>query len=270
MLQADKFGVIRWPGRIWVIPSIHGEAVRLSKIHRLIAERFAPSDRIVYLGNVLGRSTGCRRTLDGLLSFRRACIGSQGMFAADVAILRGMQEEMWQKLLQLHFAMDPADVLEWMLDQGVAAPLESYGGDAQEGFQAARAGATALARWTGKLRETMQATPGHAAFMAALRRAAETKPRDGEDRLLLVNAGIDVSRPLSAQNDSFWWGSSEFAALNAPYAGFRYVVRGFDQTHPGVEIGKYTASIDAGCGFGGPLLGACLAPDGELLDLIEA
>ena len=270
MLQTDKFAVLRWPERIWVIPSIHGEAVRLGKIHRLIAERFAPADRIVYLGNVVGRGADCRRTVDSLLKFRRACIGSQGMFAADVAILRGMQEEMWQKLLQLHFAMDPSEVLRWMLDQGVAATLESYGGDAQEGFQAARAGATALARWTGKLREAMQATPGHAEFMAALRRAAETKPRDSEDRLLFVNAGIDVNRPLAAQNDSFWWGAAEFADVETPYAGFRYVVRGFDQAHPGVEIGKFTASIDAGCGFGGPLLAACLTPAGELLDLVEA
>ena len=177
---------------------------------------------------------------------------------------------MWQKLLQLHFAMDPAEVLEWMLDQGVAATLEAYGGNSREGFQAARAGAAALARWTGELRAAMQATPGHAAFMAALRRAAETRPREGTDRLLFVNAGIDVTRPLSAQNDSFWWGVSDFADIDAPYAGFTRVVRGFDQAHPGVEIGRYTASIDAGCGFGGSLVGACLAPDGELLDLVEA
>ncbi len=270
MSEADKLAVLRWPGRIWVVSSIHGDAVRLSKIHRQIAERFAPADRIIYLGNVLGRSADCRRAVDSLLSFRRACIGSHGMFAADVAILRGMQEEMWQKLLQLHFAMDPAEVLEWMLDQGVGATLEAYGGDHKEGFQAARAGAAGLARWTGKLRETMKATPGHAAFLAALRRAGETKPRADDQRLLFVSAGIDIERPLAAQNDSFWWGASDFADVAAPYAGFCRVVRGFDQAHPGVEIGKFTATIDAGCGFGGPLLGACLAPDGELLDLVEA
>ena len=37
----------------------------------------------------------------------------------DVAYLRGNQEEMWQKLLQLQFATDPRGVLKWMFEQGV-------------------------------------------------------------------------------------------------------------------------------------------------------
>ncbi len=270
MSQEQRLAILRWPQRVWVIPSIHGEAVRLSKVHRAIAERFAPSDRVVYLGNVLGRSKDCCRALDNLLGFRRACIGSQGMFASDVALLRGMQEEMWQKLLQLHFAMDPAEVLEWMLDQGVAATLEAYGGDANEGFKAARAGATALARWTGNLREAMKSTPGHAAFLTALRRAAETQPHNEEPRLLFVSAGLDVTRPLSAQNDSFWWGGTDFNEIDRPYAGFTRVVRGFDQAYPGVDMRPHVVSIDAGCGFGGPLIAVCLSLDGEVLDLIEA
>ena len=37
----------------------------------------------------------------------------------SVAYLRGAQEEMWAKLLQLQFATDPRQVLGWMLSHGV-------------------------------------------------------------------------------------------------------------------------------------------------------
>ena len=32
----------------------------------------------------------------------------------------------------------------------------------------------------------------------------------------------------------------------------------------------YAVSLDAGCGFGGPLLAACFAPDGSIVERIEA
>src|SRR5271165_1084784 len=43
-------------------------------------------------------------TLDELLDFRRRVLGRGGGAACDVAFLRGSQEEVWQKLLQLQFA----------------------------------------------------------------------------------------------------------------------------------------------------------------------
>ncbi len=32
---------------------------------------------------------------------------------------------------------------------------------------------------------------------------------------------------------------------------------------------RHTASIDGGSGFGGPLLAACLDPEGRIVDLVE-
>src|SRR3546814_3609696 len=72
-------------------------------------------------------STGATATLDSLLRFRSLFLARPDAFACDVVHLRGSQEEMWQKLLQLQFATDPRAVLQWMLDQGLAASLESYG-----------------------------------------------------------------------------------------------------------------------------------------------
>ncbi len=31
----------------------------------------------------------------------------------------------------------------------------------------------------------------------------------------------------------------------------------------------HTLTLDGGCGFNGPLLGACLTPAGEVIDIIE-
>src|SRR6185312_356555 len=106
---------------------------------------------LVYLGNYLGRGPQIRRTIDEVLRFRLAVLSQPNAFACDVAFLRGSQEEMWQKLLQLQFAVSPRDVLQWMLDQGVEATLLAYDTGAQQGFGACREGPKALTRWTSAL-----------------------------------------------------------------------------------------------------------------------
>jgi serine/threonine protein phosphatase 1 len=47
------------------------------------------------------------------------------------------------------------------------------------------------------------------------------------------------------------------------------VIRGYDQHHAGLVEAPHAVSLDAGCGFGGPLLAACFAPDGRLLETLE-
>lgn len=270
MSRNQIFATLRRGRRFWAVASVHGEAGRLITLHRELEGRFAPGDRLVYLGNLIGRGGDVRATVDECLTFRRSLLARPGMFACDLVYLRGSQEEMWQKLLQLQMAPNPAEVLAWMLDQGVGATLEAYGGDAKHGLGCAREGALAITRWTSSLRAAMREAPGHEAFFSALRRAAFTEGGDGDGALLFVNAGIDPSRPLSAQTDSFWWGTGGFSKIAAPYAGFRMIVRGSDPLRSGVKTTEYTASIDAGCGFGGPLAAACFDGTGRIVDLIEA
>ena len=136
----DKFAVLRRCVRVWAVASIHGVVDRLIHLHDRLAERIVVGDRLVYLGNYLGRGSSVRRTVDEVLGFRLAVLAQPGGFACDVAFLRGSQEEMWQKLLQLQFAVSPREVLQWMLDQGVGATLAAYGGDPQQGFAACREG----------------------------------------------------------------------------------------------------------------------------------
>ncbi len=53
--------------------------------------------------------------------------------------------------------------------------------------------------------------------------------------------------------------------MGRPYDGFRRVIRGADPRHSGIVIGDAMTSIDAGCGFGGPLMAGYFDPAGELI-----
>jgi serine/threonine protein phosphatase 1 len=266
MTDADFFATIRGARRIWAVGSIHGDAGRLQALHAALIPRLRSADRRVDLGNYLGYGAKIPETIRELLRFRRVFLARPPYTDVDDFImLRGSQEEMWQRTLQLQFAVNPAEILEWMVARGVDATLRAYAGSAEEGFASAAEGPLALTQWTSALREAMRAAPGHMAFMSALKRAAFTE--DGG--LLFVNAGIDVSRPLERQADSFWWAGLSFDRIREPYAGYRRLVRGYDPGHGGFAEHPFTVTVDGGCGFGGPLVAACLEPTGEVVDRID-
>jgi len=265
MSERDKFARLYSASRIWAVSSIHGEARRLGELHTRLAPLLQPGDSLVYLGNFMGVGPSVRDTLDELIAFRRWFLALPNNFLFNIAYLRGSQEEMWSKLLQLQFAPNPEDVLRWLLTHGVTPTLLAYGGDMQAGLNAAREGPVALTRWTSSLRDAVARSPGHTQLLSALRRAAFTDDR----RLLLVNAGIDTARPLTAQSDSFWWASSAFGRIDRPFDGFDLVVRGYDPGANGVIERTHTISIDAGCGRGGPLVAVCLDQDRQICDGLQ-
>ena len=262
----EKFAHLRDARRVWAVGSIHGEARRLARVHDLIGERFYRGDRLVYLGNYLGLGDDVRSTLDELLDFRRRVLGRPHGFACDVVYLRGAQEEMWQKLLQLQFAPNPTEVLSFMVRSGVEATVLAYGGDLRQGFAAARDGPRTITRWTSGLRAAMNAAEGHSTLFAALRHSALTQ----EKGLLFVHAGVDPRRPLISQGDAFWWGPTDILELAAPFAEFRRVIRGYDKDRRGIVQGPFGISVDGGAGRGGALVAACIAADGAVVDFCEA
>ena len=263
--DSGKFAILGRPRRIWAIGAIHGEVERLIALHEHIAARFRPGDRLVYLGNVIGRGPAISETIDEILDFRRAVLSLSGAMVADLVYLRGAQEEMWQKLLQLQFAPNPGEVLRWMLSQGVDQTLSCYGGRIQDGQAAARTGAVQLTRWTNSLRDAMRARHGHTNLYASLKRAAMTD----SGGVLLVSAGLDVTRPLATQGDSFWWNAADFQRIDRPYEGYVRIVRGYDGGGGGVDVGEVTATLDGGCGRGGTLAAGLFEPDGGILDILE-
>ena len=249
---------------VWAIASIHGEARRLSRLHDAISARFQTGDRIVYLGNYLGHGEAIAATLDELLDFRCRILATPHGFACDVVFLRGAQEEIWQKLLQLQFAANPGQILEWMVRAGVESTVKAYGGELRHGFAAARDGPRTITRWTTSLRGAMNAALATRPCLY-YRYAAFTT----DNAMLFVHAAVDPRRPLAAQTDAFWWGGHDILTLTGGFGGFRRVVRGFDRERHGLVESDFAVSIDAGCGRGGPLLAVCFDGTGEGGDRAE-
>lgn len=265
MRETAKFAVLDPGCRVWAVSSIHGDLRGLEALHDALKDRIAETDKLVYLGNVLGRGADVRATVDELLAFRCEFLALGDNDLKDYAILRGAQEEMWHRLFELQFSVNPAEVLQWMLANGVGRTIESYGADPELGLSAARQGTMALTRWTNRLRNAFAAVPGHREFLSSVRQAAYTK--DGA--LVFVNSGIDPERPLDAQDDAFWWDRQSFERIDRAYFGCRLVVRGYDPGHRGVQVNDYTASIDGRAGFGGGPVAACIAPSDGVVDIVE-
>lgn len=261
------FAVLPAGRTTWAVAASHGEADRLVCLHDQLAGRITPEDNLVYLGNMIGRGRHVAAAIHELLLFRRAVLARQlGPDAGAIVYLRGSQEEMWHKLLQMQFATDPRSVFEWMLARGVAATIEAYGGSVVEGRSAANRGALALSQWTNRLRAAVRAQDGHDRLLNGIQRAAYTADRE----ILFVAAGVDPERPLDHQADAFWWGHPAFDRDQGPCSGFRRTIRGYDPRHQGVVVGVHTTSLDGGCGFAGPLLAGRFDAGGGLLEVLSA
>lgn len=256
------------PNKVWAISSIHADLDRLIQLHDAILERFCIGDRLVYLGNYTGYGTQSRETIDELLTFRRLLLAQPGMKPSDITYLRGSQEELWNKLTQLHFAPNPTDTLLWMMGSGMNNTMQSYGICPHEGIMATREGTVSLTKWTHKVRETLRQNAGHDCFMTQGKRAAYTE-FEGRTPILFVNAGLDPNRSLEQQDDNLWWAGETFSDMNESYAPFEKVVRGFDPRHEGVHLNCVTATLDGGCGFGGSLVAASMTAHGEMMELLE-
>ena len=268
MSEEGAFAVLRGVRRIWAVGSVHGEIDALRSLHARLFDRLRPRDALVYLGNYLGYGSGILDTVSELLRFRRIFLARPPFVeASDFVLLRGSQEEMWQRVLQLQFAVNPAEVMEWMAKRGVAATLAAYAGGTQQEILGRGAGPLTIAQWTNSVRAAMREVPGHVEFMSALKRAAYT---EGEGSMLFVNTGVDVSRPVQAQSDSFWWAGRSFASISEPYGTFTRIVRGYDPAHEGFRDSGVTVTVDGGCGFGGPLVAACFDAGGAVLERLEA
>jgi len=265
----SRFISLGTPQRVWAISAIHGEAQSLMTLHDRLYDHIMPGDRIIYHGNYIGYGNQPSETIDELLTFRRLVLAMPGMKPDDIVYLRGGQEEMWQKLIQLQFAPNPSDVLLWMLGNGLSSTLKSYDISPHDGIVAANEGVMSLTRWTGKIRDAIRRKPGHDIFSTVLRRAAFTPVETGSP-LLFVHAGINPKNSLENQGDSFWWCKNDFNTIHVPYEPFQKVIRGFDPKHRGLNLNCVTATIDGGCGFGGPLVCAGFDTQGNVIELIES
>lgn len=257
------------PRRIWAISAIHAESRRLMTLHDLLYPLIRPGDRLVYLGNYTGFGPDSPGTIDEILTFRRMVLSIPGMAAGDIVYLRGAQEEIWQKLLQIQFAPNSYQTLEWMLRNGLEPTLRQYGLDPDKGRHACQEGVMGLTKWTSQIRTHLRRHAGHEIFSTQHKRAAYTHDENPYP-MLFVHTGLDPQKPLHEQGDSFWWGSQHFSQILLPYDPFQKVVRGYDPAHQGLNLNCVTATLDGGCGFGGTLVCAGFMPNGDVCEMIEA
>lgn len=266
MAQGDKFQTIRAARRIWVVGAIHGDIARLSALHDRIAGQLSYGDRLVYSGNAIGVGLHSVEVIDELLRFRRWFLSMPPYNDRnDVVFLRGAQEEMWQKAQQLQFAPKPAEVLDWALPRGLDATMRAYGINPDMGYVRVEEGTLALTYWTTELMDAVHTAPGHDAYYASLRHAAATD----DAGLLFVNCGLDPAKAVMDQGDTFWWAGRSFASIDKPYSKFKRIIRGYDGSHGGYQETDFTLTVDGGCGYGGPLIAACLDREGTVLDLVK-
>ena len=130
---------------------------------------------------------------------------------------------MFLKLLQLQTEPNPQDIIEWMFGHGVDGTIQSYGFNKDEIIEVSTQGTIAINKFTGKLNQVLSEEPGHKKYFAHLKHAAFGQTK----KILFLNRGVDISRPISAQNDCFWWGYQNFSDLKKPYNTFTRIVRGY-------------------------------------------
>jgi len=264
----SNFIELKKANKIWAVGSIHSNLSSFSSIKKFILENFEISDKLIFLGNVIGLGDNSKETLSSVIDLRFNLMSKFKLKSDSIIFLRGAQEEMFSKLLQLQLAPNPTEILEWMFDHGVNKTIKSYGFSEDEVRNIASSGTMNISKWTTSLNKALQKIPGHTEYFLNLKHAAYSHT----EKILFVNRGVDITRPLSAQNDCFWWGYQNFSTIQEPYKTFLRIVRGYESEHTNQsEISKNKVVCTL---FKQPLsnksvLCGIFTENGEILDLFE-
>ena len=223
MTTDNKFQEFTNSNRIWAIGSLHSNKESFQSIKKYIFLNFKNGDKLIFLGNIIGYINQSKEIITDVLNLRFSLMAKFNLNHEDIIFLRGAQEEMFSKLLQLQIAPNPREIINWIFSHGVDQTLVSYNFEPDQFRNIATQGTIQINKLTSKLNKKVSETPGHKEFFSNLKHAAFNSDME----VLFVNRGVDLSRPLSAQNDCFWWGYQNFSLINRPYNTFRRIVRGY-------------------------------------------
>ncbi len=227
MENTSNFVELKQSNKIWAIGSIHSNLKSFTLIKKFILKNFNKNDKLIFLGNVIGLGDNSKETLTSVLDLRFNLMSKFQLKPESIVFLRGAQEEMFSKLLQLQLAPNPIEIVEWMFDHGVNKTIKSYGYSEDDIKNIASSGTLKISKWTSGLNKVLQLNPGHMEYFLNLKHAAYSNTK----KILFVNRGVDITRPLSAQNDCFWWGFQNFSKIERPYKTFLRIVRGYESEH---------------------------------------
>ena len=222
----NHFVEIKNSKKIWAIGSIHSRLEAFNSIKKFLLKKFEKDDCLIFLGNVIGLGHESKKTIASVIDIRNQLMAKFLLKPEKIIFLRGAQEEMFLKLLQLQTAPNPTDIINWMFEHGVDATIQSYGFNKDEIINVSTQGALAISKWTSRLNNILLKELGHKEYFTHLKHAAYGESK----KILFLNRGVDVSRPLSAQNDCFWWGYQNFSDLDKPYNTFIRIVRGYQSS----------------------------------------
>ena len=268
MDNVSNFVELNKSNKIWAIGSIHSNLKSFSSIKEFILNNFELNDKLIFLGNISGHGDNPKETLSSVIDLRFNLMSKFKLKPESIVFLRGAQEEMFSKLLQLQLAPNPSEIVEWMFDHGVNKTIKSYGFTEDEIRNIASSGTINISKWTSSLNRTLQNNPGHTEYFLNLKHAAYSQTK----KILFVNRGVDITRPLSAQNDCFLLCFQNFSTIKKPYKTFLRIVRGYESEHlVHSEISKNNVVCTL---FKQPLsnkniLFGIFAENGEILDLFE-
>ena len=269
MANSSNFSEITDANKVWAIGSLHSSLDSFYSIKKYILSNFESGDKLIFLGNVIGFGNQSKEIVNEVLKLRFKLMAKHKLQNNDIVFLRGAQEEMFSKLLQLHIAPNPIEILDWIFSHGVDQTLISYGFNPDEFRNIATQGTIQINKLTTKLNNEILSNSGHKEFFSNLKHAAYTHTKD----MLFVNRGVDISRPLSAQNDCFWWGYQNFSQINKPYFSFKRIVRGYQSNHHNdIENSKSKVLCTL---FKQPLeskkiLAGIFSKNGDILELFES
>ena len=269
MYTQSRFVELKYSKKIWAIGSIHSHFDSFNSIKEHILKHFVNGDKLVFLGNIIGFGKYSAETLSNVINLRNYLLSKFLLKTQDIVFLRGAQEEMFLKLLQLQTAPNPQDIVQWMFEHGVDKTANSYGFDTEEIIEVSTQGTLAISRWTAKLNKIITNFPGHKEYFSNLHHAAFSDTK----KILFVNRGVDVSRPLSAQSDCFWWGYQNFSKLKKPYFTFIKIVRGYEPLmNNSLDniTNKMVCSLYKAPLTNNKIMAGLFSDSGEILDLFES
>lgn len=221
----------------YAIGDIHGEAVRLSKMHDSIHEMHAKqfhafNKTIVHLGDYVDRGPDSYSVIEIILALEARC-------DTQVISLKGNHEQL---MLDAYAKNDPRAWKTW-LENGGGDTLSSY---RQYGF------ATPLEH--------------HLTWLDGLK----TMHWDKSANIIFVHAGVDPKRfPFDGDQVKLWTRARTFfntESWNNPALDRMRIIHGHTPTsshHPDISVDGKRINIDTGACYGGPLTAAVIAPNRE-------
>ena len=187
MEKQNNFIELNNASRIWAIGSIHSNLNAFNSIKDFIFKNFKQNDKLVFLGNVIGLGDKSKETLSSIIDLRFNLMSKFKLKPEEIVFLRGAQEEMINKILQLHIAPNPIEIIDWMFDHGVDKTLNSYGYNKDEIANIASSGTVSISKWTSKFNQTIIDNPGHKEYFLNLKHAAYSSSKK---ILLLIEVWI--------------------------------------------------------------------------------